>query len=222
MGAWQTFAGIAGGAAGALVGLLFVAVSIRVEVIAASRALRDRAAQTLVLFGTVLFVALFLAIPDQTYEALGGELLALAVVTSAMLVYLNRRAHGDLDRRAQGAQGRPDSTPRLAVLLHTAASNSITLVLLVVAALLLVFGLHAGLYVLVAPVIVAFAGGVVSAWLLLTRLPTEPESDGSRGPWNPANALGSPTRNSAPLWSALARLKGTPPRPESTREAQSG
>ena len=158
------------------------AVSIRVEVIAASRALRDRAAQTLVLFGTVLFVALFLAIPDQTYEALGGELLALAVVTSAMLVYLNRRAHGDLDRRAQGAQGRPDSTPRLAVLLHTAASNSITVVLLVVAALLLVFGLHAGLYVLVAPVIVAFAGGVVSAWLLLTRLPTEPESDGSRGP----------------------------------------
>jgi hypothetical protein len=99
-----------------------------------------------------------------------------------MLVYLNRRAHGDLDRRAQGAQGRPDSTPRLAVLLHTAVSNSITLVLLAVAALLLVFGLHAGLYVLVAPVIVAFAGGVVSAWLLLTRLPTEPESDGSRGP----------------------------------------
>ena len=182
MGAWQTFAGIAGAAAGALVGLLFVAVSIRVDAIAASRALRDRAAQTLVLFGTVLFVALFLAIPDQTYEALGGELLALAVVTSAMLVYLNRRAHGDLDRRAQGAQGRPDSTPRLAVLLHTAVSNSITLVLLAVAALLLVFGLHAGLYVLVAPVIVAFAGGVVSAWLLLTRLPTEPESDGSRGP----------------------------------------
>jgi hypothetical protein len=29
---------------------------------------------------------------------------------------------------------------------------------------------HAGLYVLVAPVIVALAGGVVSAWLLLVRL----------------------------------------------------
>ena len=183
MGAWQTFAGIAGAAAGALVGLLFVAVSIRVDAIAASRALRDRAAQTLVLFGTVLFVALFLAIPDQTYEALGGELLALAVVTSAMLVYLNRRAHGALNRPAQGdPKAEPDSTTRLAVLLHTAVSNTITLVLLAVAALLLVFGLHAGLYVLVAPVIVAFAGGVVSAWLLLTRLPTEPESGGSRGP----------------------------------------
>jgi hypothetical protein len=162
--------------------LLFVAVSIRVDAIAASRALRDRAAQTLVLFGTVLFVALFLAIPDQSYEALGGELLALTVVTSAMLVYLNRRAHGDLDRSAQGDEGRPDSTPRLAVLLHTAVSNTITAVLLAVAALLLALGVHAGLYVLVAPVIVAFAGGVVGAWLLLTRLSAEPESDGSRGP----------------------------------------
>jgi hypothetical protein len=43
---WDTFAVIIGGAAGALVGLLFVAVSIRVTSIAASPELRNRAAQT--------------------------------------------------------------------------------------------------------------------------------------------------------------------------------
>jgi hypothetical protein len=35
--------------------------------------------------------------------------------------------------------------------------------------LVLVSGVHAGLYVLVAPVFVALAGGVTSTWLLLIR-----------------------------------------------------
>jgi hypothetical protein len=41
----------------------------------------------------------------------------------------------------------------------------------VIAGLLLVFGLQAGLDVLVLPVLVALAGGVTSAWLLLTKIP---------------------------------------------------
>jgi hypothetical protein len=36
---------------------------------------------------------------------------------------------------------------------------------------MLVFGLRAGLDVLVAPVLSALVGGVVSAWLLLTKIP---------------------------------------------------
>jgi len=50
---WDSFAVVVGGASGALLGLLFVAISIRLEVIVASSELRSRAAQTLVLFGTV-------------------------------------------------------------------------------------------------------------------------------------------------------------------------
>ena len=80
MTAWQTFADISGSAAAALAGLLFVSVSIRIDVIAPSRALRNRAAQTLVLFVSVLLVALCLAIPEQSREALGGELLALGAL----------------------------------------------------------------------------------------------------------------------------------------------
>jgi hypothetical protein len=62
---WDTFAVVIGGAAGALVGALFVAVSIRIEAIAASPDFRNRAAETLTLFMTVLFVAVVLGIPDQ-------------------------------------------------------------------------------------------------------------------------------------------------------------
>jgi hypothetical protein len=59
---WSTFATIAGGAAAGLTGLLFVAVSIRVGVIAKSQELRNRAAQTLALFVTVLFIAILVSI----------------------------------------------------------------------------------------------------------------------------------------------------------------
>jgi hypothetical protein len=50
------------------------------------------------------------------------------------------------------------------------APNAVTAALLLVAGVLLVFGLDAGLDVLVAPVFVGLAGGVTSAWLLLTKI----------------------------------------------------
>jgi hypothetical protein len=165
LGAWQTFADISGGAAAALAGLLFVAVSIRIDVIGPSSALRNRAAQTLVLFVSVLFTALFLAIPEQSREALGGELLGLVAVGGVILVFLGRRAR-DEDKAADAS--------RLAVALDATTPNAVTLSLLAVAGLLLVAGLHAGLYVLVAPVVVAFGGGVISTWLLLVRLHAGP------------------------------------------------
>ena len=56
MPGWDTFAVIIGGAAGALIGLLFVSVSIRIEVISASPDFRNRSAETLSLFTTVLLV----------------------------------------------------------------------------------------------------------------------------------------------------------------------
>ena len=57
MESWEEFAVVTGGAAAALTGLLFVAVSIRIEVIAASTDLRSRAAQTLTLFLAITLVA---------------------------------------------------------------------------------------------------------------------------------------------------------------------
>ena len=161
---WSTFATVAGGAAAGLTGLLFVAVSIRVGVIAKSQELRNRAAQTLALFVTVLFVAVLLSIPDQSVRVLGVELIGLAVIIGGGMVALDRRAK--VDPSPRGA-----STHVVALILDAVAPNALTSVLLLIAGLLLVFGLHAGLDVVVLPVLVALAGGVTSAWLLLTKLP---------------------------------------------------
>jgi hypothetical protein len=62
---WSTFAEVAGTAAASLIGLLFVAVSIRIDFVARSQELRNRAAQTLSLFGTVLLTAILIAVPDR-------------------------------------------------------------------------------------------------------------------------------------------------------------
>jgi hypothetical protein len=155
---WSSFAVIAGSAAGALIGLLFVAVSIRIEVIIASAELRNRAAQTLGLFVAVLLVAILLSVPDQAKRLLGVELLLVAVFVGSVLFVL--------DRRAQSAA----SSKSIAHVLDVVSPNTFTSLLLAATGLLLIFGVDNGLYVLVGAVIVAMVGGITSAWLFLTKI----------------------------------------------------
>jgi hypothetical protein len=156
--AWDTFAEISGSAAAALTGLLFVAVSIRIAYIARSQELRNRAAQTLGLFGTVLIISVLIAIPRQGYRTLGAELVVLAVITGTGLYILDRRAKGDRSNQA------------IAPVLEAVTPTTVTSLLLLAAGIVLVLGVPAGLYVLVGPVFVALAGGVASAWLFLTKI----------------------------------------------------
>jgi len=156
--AWDTFAEISGSAAAALTGLLFVAVSIRIASIARSQELRNRAAQTLSLFGTVLIISVLIAIPGQPYRTLGAELVVLAAITGTGLYILDQRAKGERSDQAIGP------------VLEAVTPTTITSLLLLAAGIVLVLGVHAGLYVLVGPVLVAFVGGIASAWLFLTKI----------------------------------------------------
>jgi hypothetical protein len=157
--AWETFATICGTAAATLTGLLFVAVSIKIASIARSQELRNRAAQTLSLFAIVIFISALIAIPGQSYRALGAELVVLAVIAGTGLHVL--------DRRAKGGE---TSSQAIGPVLEAVTPTTIPSVLLLAAGIVLVAGAHAGLYVLVAPVFVALAGGVTSAWLFLTKI----------------------------------------------------
>jgi hypothetical protein len=157
-GMWRDFGVTVAGLAGALTGLLFVAVSIKSEQLARSRSLSSRAAQTLVLFMTSAIAAIVLVAP-QPRTALGGELLAVAAVAGTALVVLDRRAGHDLDSR-------------LARYIEVASPNLVTEVLVGLAGLTFLLKAGGGLYWMLPAVLASLVGGVINAWLFLLKTPS--------------------------------------------------
>jgi modulator of FtsH protease len=80
--AWDSFFVAETAAAAALLGLLFVAVSINLKQVIETRGLPDRALGALMLLLAILILGLLLAMPDQTFAAMGGMTVAIAAVTA--------------------------------------------------------------------------------------------------------------------------------------------
>lgn len=149
---------VLGGSAGALVGLLFVALSIHAKRISDSADLRSRAAQTLVIFAALLLTALLMAVPGQPDWVLGAELLALSGLITAFLLSLDHLA------------GSTDSREKVAHLLDRVNPSALTAGGVAVTGVLLVCGLRWAHFVLVPTACGAMFLGLASAWLLLTKL----------------------------------------------------
>ena len=182
---------ISGSAAGALTGLLFVAVSLNRDRIVGHAALRSEAGQTLVLFLLALLLSLLLVIPGTSPRLLGIVLVVVAVVSGAILIIIGRGKDDAARGAERGPATRPQITPakrpqittrrsrpqitpgeaaedRLARLLDTVSPNLIAMLSITVAGCLEIAGDN-GLYWLAAAVVLALGGGVINAWLFLTR-----------------------------------------------------
>ena len=156
-GTWHDFGVTIGSLAGALTGLLFVAVSIKSETLARSRSLASRAAQTLVLFMTSAIAAIVLVAP-QSGAALGAELLALAGISGTILFVFDRRAGHDPNNR-------------VARYIEQASPNAVTSVLFGLAGLTFLLKAGGGLYWMIPAVLASLVGGVINAWLFLLKVP---------------------------------------------------
>jgi hypothetical protein len=153
---WVDFGEALAAVAGALTGLLFVAVSVKGTALAASTSLRSRAAQTLVLFMVSVLIAVFLVAP-QPSVALGWELVAMAVVSGVTLLVLDRRAGHSTDEG-------------VARYIERFSPNTITAVIVAVAGITLLAKTGGGLYWLIPAALASLLGGVVNAWLFLVTV----------------------------------------------------
>jgi hypothetical protein len=153
---WQGFAEMTGGASGALTGLLFVAVSLNASRIAGHQGLRASAAQTLVLFIAPLVIAAVLLAPGQSDQVLGGELIAIGLVTSWVLLGIRRVKHGLTDDDKQ-----------LIAIFNKRGPNVMVMLLFVASGIALASGAAAGLYLLLPASLVALVSGVLNAWYFL-------------------------------------------------------
>jgi len=86
MSDWQTFFAAEVGAAAALTGLIFVAISMHAEKILRSRDLYPRASQALVTLIVVLLFSIVMTIPDQTGLATFLETMAIALPALTILL----------------------------------------------------------------------------------------------------------------------------------------
>jgi uncharacterized membrane protein len=155
---WGTFGGALAAIAGALTGLLFVALSVKGTALSESPALRSRAAQTLVLFMTSVLIAVVVVAP-QPPTAVGAELVTLAVLCGAALLMLDRRAGHARE-------------PGIAQYIERFSPNTITAIFVGVGGVTLLVRAGGGLYWLIPSVVASLIGGVVNAWLFLVRVPS--------------------------------------------------
>ena len=87
---WSDFALVQLGASAALLGLVFVGLSINLRDVVGSRQLVNRAAEAVIGLAAVLVTATAVLIPDQSRGVVSAELLVIAVFTFAVTVRLQR------------------------------------------------------------------------------------------------------------------------------------
>jgi hypothetical protein len=159
-GAWSDFALGQVGASAALLGLVFVGLSINLRAVIREPELVSRAAEAVVLLGTVLATSTAVLLPGQSRFALGTELIALGAAITALVAVL---------QRGIAASSAKSSMPRAtAVLRRSSGLGAPALVVLAGASLLVEFG--GGLYWWPAAIVLAYLGALAGAWVLLVEV----------------------------------------------------
>lgn len=179
---WETFAVAHLGASAALLGLVVVGISINLREVVASPALVRRAAEAMVLLGSILLAATVLLIPDQGRSVVGVELTALGVAGLAVAIRLQSTRPtlvGPSSARPPGPLSTPTADPSSAAGTPLAPPGSVavrrllavgSLALVTTAGVSLLADGGGGLYWWAAAVILAYLGALANTWVLLIEI----------------------------------------------------
>jgi hypothetical protein len=156
---WANFFMAQCGAAAALIGLLFVALSINLERIVASPYLVDRVGEAVLVFFGLLGFSIFGLVPHQSVTVFGMETLGAGIVIWIMTTSLQVR----------GVRTHPPQATVQYMVQRFVQMQSATLST-VVAGVLLTLGHDAGFFWLVPATIAAYLAGIGNAWVLTVEI----------------------------------------------------
>ena len=151
---WNNFFVMVGGGAAALVGLIFVAMSINHLIILRNTTHKNRAINMLTGFAAIFMASGLALIGDQHLEVLGFEWLVLWLIATVIFI----RGYVIAIRSGMSSIGL--NMPRL-------AGGTICYLAEVISAIFLILGYSSGLYIAAVAIIVLFAFLISGAWLLM-------------------------------------------------------
>lgn len=146
------------GAAAALAGLLFVALSINLKQIVASRLLVNRAIEVLVLLAAALLLSTLLLMPGVPVNAVAIEIIGVAVGTAAVTGVIQIRS----DRSEAGLTAKRFG--------FRVFGDQIGPLFLVVGGVSLIAQNGGGLYWVVPAILAEIIAALVGAWVLLVEI----------------------------------------------------
>jgi len=154
--AWHDFFIGTIGAAAALTGLLFVAISINLDQVLKYPGLPGRAAGTLGMLVGALVVSGFALAPGQSNRVLGIEIVTVGSVVAVQAVWVSRGTGEPGDRRSWRIE-------HVATLLLPSIG-------LIVGGISLGVSEGGGLYWVLGGIVLAFVSASVNAWVLLVEI----------------------------------------------------
>jgi modulator of FtsH protease len=158
MNGWENFFIAEVGASAALLGLLFVGVSINLSRIISIPGLPNRALLALIILLTILIVSSLLLVPAQPPTLIGIEILIVGLISWIIVTSLDVKI-----LRTRQAQY------RLPYMVNITLSQFALLPYVIAGIIVLTHG-AGGIYWLVPAIIISFMKAILDAWVLLVEI----------------------------------------------------
>jgi modulator of FtsH protease len=157
---WHDFYVMTGGAAAALTGLLFVAMSLHAREIMANRFFSNRAVGTLMSLASQLLISGAVLIPGQPLTVLGVEVEVAALFFLGFII----------QQMATRGPEAPSVATTLTHRLMEMGGGTLWIVLFNAAGISLLLQVGGGLYLLAVVMFFMFAWNIYIAWILITEV----------------------------------------------------